>query len=54
MWPWAGELLGRLLWRSEDVGIRFVGAMLSVGLAIVGLWMAGQQFLRRFGQTGVK
>lgn len=39
MLPWLGELVGRLLWRSEDVGLRFVGAMLSVGMAVAGIFL---------------
>ena len=54
MWPWAGEVVGRVLWLSEDVGLRFVGAMLSVGMALVGAVIFVRQILRRLGQTGVK
>ena len=46
MWPLGGEVIGRILWRSEHVGIRFVGAMLSVGLAIVGVLIYGAKLVK--------
>ena len=36
--PLLAEIVGRILWQSERLGVKFVGAMLAVGASVVGLW----------------
>ena len=44
---WLAELASRAVWHVADGGVKFVAAMISVGLLVVGLWRFGGRVARR-------